>query len=84
MAAGLVVGIFPEAKASSLEPALAAQNVDVSNVRVFSIEGDDGDTQLQFVDVVVEADEEYGDMTRNTGILPDSGGTSVQIGRAHV
>lgn len=77
MAAGLVVGIFPEAKASSLESALAAQNIDASKVRVFSVDGDDGDTQLQFVDVVEESDEEYGDMTRNSGILPDSGGTAV-------
>lgn len=77
MAAGLVVGIFPEAKASSLEPALAAQNVDARKVRVFSIDGDDGESELQFVDVVREADEQYGDMTRNTGVLPDSSGTSV-------
>jgi hypothetical protein len=77
VAAGLVVGIFPEAKASSLEPALAGQNIDVSKVRVFSIDGDEGDSPLQFVDVVQEANEEYGDMTRNSGILPDSGGTAV-------
>lgn len=77
MAAGLVVGIYPEAKGSSLEPALAAQNVDPSKVRVFSVEGDDGDSHLQFVDVVQEADEEYGDMTRHSGILPDLSGTAV-------
>ncbi len=77
MAAGLVVGIFPEAKASSLEPALAAQNIDASNVRVFSVDGEEGESELQFVDVVQEVDEEYGDMTRNTGVLPDSSGTAV-------
>ena len=77
MAVGLVVGIFSEAKASSLEPALAAQNLDASKVRVFSVDGDDGDSELQFVDVIQEADEEYGDMTRHTGILPDSSGMAV-------
>ena len=77
MAAGLVVGIFPEPNASKLEPALAAQNIDASKVRVFSVDGDEGDSPLQFVDVVQQADEEYGDMTRNSGILPDSSGTAV-------
>lgn len=75
--AGLVVGIFPEANAGALEPALAAQNIDAGKVRVFSVDGDEGDSELQFVDVVEETDEEYGDMTRNTGILPDSSGTAV-------
>jgi hypothetical protein len=73
----LVVGIFPEANAGALEPALAAQNIDAGKVRVFSVDGDEGDSELQFVDVVEETDEEYGDMTRNTGILPDSSGTAV-------
>jgi hypothetical protein len=77
VAAGLVVGIFPEANASKLEPALTAQNIDASKVRVFSVDGDEGDSPLQFVDVVQQADEEYGDMTRNSGILPDSSGTAV-------
>ena len=77
MAAGLVVGIFPEASARALEPALAAQNLDASKIKVFSIDSDDGDSELQFIDVIEETDAEYGDMTRNTGVLADYGGTGV-------
>ena len=77
MAAGLVVGIFPEANARALEPALAAQNVDASKCKVFSVDSDDGDSELQFIDVIAETDKEYGDMTRNTGVLTDFGGTGV-------
>jgi len=78
VAAGLVVGIFPEPNAKALEAALSAQQIDPSKVKVFSAGGDDADeSTLHFVDVIQEADAEYEDMTRDTGVLPDMGGPAV-------
>jgi hypothetical protein len=82
----LVVGIFPDSDAKSLETALSAQKIDLSKVKVVSSAvGDDAEgSALDFLNMVseMEAEEEaYPDasdeMTRGLGILGDSGGTSV-------
>jgi len=80
VAAGLVVGIFPQSDAKALESALSAQQIDLSKVKVVS--GGAADTEesaLEFIDVVedMESNSLSDDMTRGLGIMGDSGGTSV-------
>ncbi len=81
MAAGLVVGIFPQSDAKALESALSAQQIDLSKVKVVSgaAAGDTEESALEFIDVVedMESNSLSDDMTRGQGIMGDSGGTSV-------
>ena len=81
MAAGLIVGIFPQSDPKALESALAAQQIDLSKVKVVSTEvpDDSESTSLEFVDVMndMESNSFSDDMTRGMGIMGDSGGTGV-------
>lgn len=82
MAAGLVVGIFPVSDPKALESALAAQQLDLSKVKVVSggVAEDDAEASpLEFIDVAedMESNSLSDDMTRGMGIMGDSGGTSV-------
>lgn len=87
MAQGLVVGIFPGSDGSAIESALSAQQIDLSKVKVLrsasaSTEADD-ESELDFVDVAesMEGNSLSDDMTKGLGIMGDSGGTSVPMGR---
>jgi hypothetical protein len=78
--AGLVIGIYPTSDAKALEDALSAQQVEVGKLKVLASDGQNTESStLQFIDVLTaeEANSLADDMTRGTGILPDSGGTAV-------
>jgi hypothetical protein len=82
VAVGLVIGIYTGKDAGALESALTAAQVDPARVKVLTSAGactESSGTSLHFVNVVTEVDTDaYADeMTRGTGVLPDSGGTSV-------
>lgn len=81
MAAGLVIGIYSDSDAKALEEALSAQQIDPSKVKVFVFDGDDSEgSSLSFIEVFTETETVIGlsdDMTRGTGVLADSGGTTV-------
>ena len=83
MSQGLVVGIFPGADPAAIEAALAAQQVDITKVKVIrsSVHAtpDDDDSALTFVDVErnIESDNFSDDMTKGMGIMGDAGGTGV-------
>lgn len=82
MAAGLVVGIFPQSDPKALEGALSGQKVDLSKVKVVSSSAGDEEAQsspLEFVDVIadMESNSLSDDLTRGLGIMGDSGGTGV-------
>jgi rhodanese-related sulfurtransferase len=80
---GLVVGIFPQSDPKALESALAAQQIDLSRVKVVSSSApdaaDEEPSQLQFVDVIadMESNSLSDELTPGTGVLADSGGTGV-------
>jgi predicted dehydrogenase len=76
----LVIGISSEPDAKKLESALSAQQIDVGKVKVLASDGDDSESSgLTFLEVATEVDSEtFGDdIMRGTGVLADSGGTSV-------
>jgi hypothetical protein len=77
----LVIGIFSDSDAKALEDALSAQQIDLSKVKVFASDGDDSESStLDFIEVFTETESITGlsdDMTRGTGVLADSGGTTV-------
>jgi hypothetical protein len=76
----LVVGIYSDTDPKALESALAAQQLDLSKVKVVGGRMEDADdSQLEFVDVIsdMESNSLSDDMTRGTGIMGDAGGTSV-------
>ncbi len=76
MAAGLVVGIFPEANAKTLEGALSAQQIDLSKVKVVAGRAEDPDeSQLEFVDVIedMESNSLSDDMTQGVGVFDETG-----------
>ena len=82
MAQGLVVGIFSDSDPKALESALSAQQIDLSKVKVVTSGGrpdDDDPSELEFVDVITDMDDNSfsDDMTKGLGIMGDSGGTSV-------
>ncbi|MBV8724488.1 MAG: hypothetical protein JO078_12360 [Candidatus Eremiobacteraeota bacterium] len=80
MAAGLVVGIFPQSDPETLEKALSGAAIDLSKVKVVSSSAEDTEgSALEFVDVIaeVENDSFADDMTHGHGIMSDSGGTGV-------
>lgn len=75
----LVVGIFPQPDSHAIETALAAQNIDLSKVKVVSTSAPGGDSSnLTFVDVAneMESNSLADDLTQHTGVLNDTG-TSV-------
>lgn len=78
--AGLVIGIYPNSDAKALESALSSQQIDLNKVKVLASDGENTESSsLTFVDVITdeESNSLADDMTRRTGIIPDSGGTSV-------
>jgi hypothetical protein len=81
VASGLVIGIYSNADAKALEDALLAQQIDLDKIKVFAGDGDDSQAAtLDFIEVFTEIEsisELSDDMTRGTGVLADSGGTSV-------
>jgi len=79
VAAGLVVGIFPDSDTKALEGALSGQQIDLSKVKVVGGRAEDPDaTQLEFVDVIedMESNSLSDDMTQGVGVW-DETGTSV-------
>lgn len=81
MAQGLVVGIYPSPDATTLEDALAAQQIDLSKCKVLMVNPPDEDaesTQLEFVDVIAEmgSNEASDEMMQGVGVF-DETGTSV-------
>lgn len=80
MATALVIGIFPESDPKALESALSAQQIDLTKIKVVSTSATDTESStLTFVDVVTELDSDSfsDEMTKGTGVIPDSGGTGV-------
>lgn len=80
MASGLVVGIFSGTDPKALESALVAQQIDLSKVKVVSTsvtddDDDEGDSQLQFVDVIADMEDNslVDDMTRGLGVWDETG-----------
>ncbi len=80
MAAGLVVGIFPQSDPKALESALSGQQIDLSKIKVVSSSDEDtSSSPLEFIDVVndMETNSLSDDMTHGMGIMGDAGGTGV-------
>jgi len=80
VAAGLIVGIFPDSNAKALESALLAQRLDLSKIKVVSGSADDAESsQLDFVDVINDMEDNSfsDDMMKGLGIMGDAGGTGV-------
>jgi hypothetical protein len=85
VAQGLVVGIFPSSDPAAIHNALSGQQIDTSKVKVVSRGTDQAvaipeDSDIEFLDVeqAMEQLASYSDdMTREKGIMEDSGGTSV-------
>lgn len=74
MAAGLVIGIFSSTDAKAIEDALAAQQIDVSKVKVFGSDGDDTkSSSMRFIHVDIDAETISPDMTEGTGVIQDFG-----------
>lgn len=88
MSQGLVVGIFAGSDPAAIEGALGAQQIDLSKVKVLrsasSATPEEEESELDFVDVVesMESNSLSDDMTKGLGIMGDSGGTSVPMGRS--
>ena len=88
MAQGLVVGIFAGSDPAAIESALSAQQLDLSKVKVVRAASAAGvpseATELDFIDVAasMESNSLSDDMTKGMGIMGDSGGTSVPMGRS--
>lgn len=78
MASGLVVGIFSGTDPKALESALASQQIDLSRVKVVSTtvsDEDEGHSQLEFVDVIADMQDNSlaDDMTRGLGVWDETG-----------
>jgi hypothetical protein len=78
----LVVGILASADPKAIEETLREQQVDLSRVKVVTKSGPSkahDDSIIDFVHVAqaMESNSLSDDMTKATGILSDSGGTSV-------
>jgi len=78
----LVVGIFPNSDPAAIERALAAHDLDLSKLKVVTRGVDTEaaeDSSIDFVDVerAMEENSLSEDITRGTGVMGDSGGTSV-------
>jgi rhodanese-related sulfurtransferase len=85
---GLVVGIFPTSDSATIESALSAAQIDANKVKVIRLASAaspaDESSELDFVDVVnnMESNSFSDDMTKGLGIMGDSGGTGVPMGRS--
>jgi hypothetical protein len=78
VASGLVVGIFSGTDPKELESALAAQQLDLSKVKVVSTtvtDDDEGPSRLEFVDVIADMQDNSlsDDMTRGLGVWDETG-----------
>jgi hypothetical protein len=78
VASGLVVGIFSGSDPKALEGALAAQQIDLSKVKVVSTnvtDDDEGSSRLEFVDVIADMQDNSlaDDMTRGLGVWDETG-----------
>ena len=77
MASSLVVGIFSGTDPKTLESALTAQQIDLSKVKVVSTtvtDDDEGSSQLEFVDVIADMqDNRIGRGSRAAARRPGSG-----------
>lgn len=89
MSQGLVVGIFPGNDSAAIESALSGQQIDLSKVKVLRSASastpEDESSELDFIDVVetMESNSLSDDMTKGMGIMGDSGGTGVPMGRGN-
>ncbi|MBV8118182.1 MAG: hypothetical protein JOZ01_09395 [Candidatus Eremiobacteraeota bacterium] len=87
MSQGLVVGIFAGSDPAAIESALGAQQIDLSKVKVLrsasAATPEEDESELDFIDVAenMESNSLSDDMTHGLGIMGDSGGTSVPMGR---
>ncbi len=87
MAQRLIVGIFPNSDGAAIESALTSAKIDPSQATVVrkaaNVDDDTADSELQFVDVVLEEEVNSlsDDMTKGMGIIGDGGGTGVPMGR---
>jgi hypothetical protein len=85
---GLVIGIFPQCDPEAIKAALAAAQVDPAKIKVIRLAtGEDAprdESELDFVDVAASMDSNSlaDDMTKGMGIMGDSGGTGVPMGRS--
>jgi hypothetical protein len=89
VAQGLVVGIFAGSDPAAIEGALSAQKLDLSKVKVVRAASAASDlpdeaSELDFIDVAasMEGNSLSDDMTKGMGIMGDSGGTGVPMGRS--
>jgi rhodanese-related sulfurtransferase len=88
VAQGLVVGIFAGSDPAAIEGALSAQKLDLSKVKVIraatAADLPAEETELDFIDVAasMESNSLSDDMTKGMGIMGDSGGTGVPMGRS--
>ena len=87
MSQGLVVGIFADSDVAAIESALTSQQIELGKVKVLrsasaSTPAED-ESELDFIDVAenMEGNSFADDMTHRTGIVDDSEGTSVPMGR---
>lgn len=79
---GLVVGIFPVSDPAAIHNALEAQQIDLSKVKVVSRAdatpvSEESPIDFLTVEENMESNSRSDDMTKGTGIMSDSGGTSV-------
>jgi hypothetical protein len=85
---GLVVGIYAGSDPAAIEGALTAHQIDASKVKVLRSASvatpAEEASELDFIDVAVsmESNSLSDDMTKGLGIMGDSGGTSVPMGRS--
>jgi hypothetical protein len=86
---GLVIGIFPQCDPEAIKAALAAAQVDPAKIKVIRLAAavdlpSVDDSELDFVDVAASMDSNSlsDDMTKGMGIMGDSGGTGVPMGRS--
>ena len=88
MSRGLVVGIFPGSDPAAIQGALAAQQIDLSKVKVLrrasAAAAVGAGSELDFTDVIVdmESNSLSDDMTKGLGVLDDASGTGVPMGRS--
>lgn len=78
----LVTGILATSDPKQIEAALASQNIDASKVRVVtkaakSVEHDESALDFIFVAESQDSNDISDDFTKGTGVMSDSGGTSV-------
>lgn len=88
MSQGMVVGIYPGSDPAELERVLADAKVDAARIKVVRLASAASDSEagsnFDFVDVAagMESNSLSDDMTKGMGIMGDSGGTGVPMGRS--